>query len=93
MMNVQEVDHLRSKQSVRGVERSTISPSEGAPTTGAKKTEMTTTSFTKTIDVVAVGPVELIVDERGDGDPYLVLHGGAGPQSVSEFPVSMLTTS
>jgi pimeloyl-ACP methyl ester carboxylesterase len=25
------------------------------------------------------------VEERGDGRPYLVLHGGAGPQSVARF--------
>src|SRR5580700_1031091 len=29
--------------------------------------------------------VELTVEERGDGQPYLVLHGGAGPQSVATF--------
>jgi pimeloyl-ACP methyl ester carboxylesterase len=32
-----------------------------------------------------VGPVELAVDERGDGQPFLVLHGGAGPQSMASF--------
>src|ERR1700735_990705 len=48
---------------------------------------MTTTSDStiKTIDVKGVGPVDLTVEERGEGRPYLVLHGGAGPQSVSEF--------
>ena len=45
----------------------------------------TATSSTKTIDVPGVGPVELTVEERGDGRPSLVLHGGAGPQSVSQF--------
>jgi pimeloyl-ACP methyl ester carboxylesterase len=45
----------------------------------------TTTSSTKTINVAGVGPVDLTVEKRGDGRPYLVLHGGAGPQSVSEF--------
>jgi pimeloyl-ACP methyl ester carboxylesterase len=45
----------------------------------------TATSSTKTIDVPGVGPVELTVEERGDGRPSLVLHGGAGPQSVSKF--------
>jgi pimeloyl-ACP methyl ester carboxylesterase len=44
-----------------------------------------TTPSIRTIDVAGVGPVELTVEERGDGRPYLVLHGGAGPQSVSEF--------
>jgi pimeloyl-ACP methyl ester carboxylesterase len=45
----------------------------------------TTDSSVKTIDVEGVGPVELTVAERGKGRPYLVLHGGAGPQSVSNF--------
>jgi pimeloyl-ACP methyl ester carboxylesterase len=46
---------------------------------------MTTDTTIKTIDVEGVGPVELTVEERGEGRPSLVLHGGAGPQSVSEF--------
>jgi pimeloyl-ACP methyl ester carboxylesterase len=44
---------------------------------------MTTT--VKTIDVEGVGLVELTVEESGDGRPSLVLHGGAGPQSVTAF--------
>ena len=43
------------------------------------------TSSTKNINSEGVGPVELTVEERGEGRPYLVLHGGAGPRSVSEF--------
>jgi pimeloyl-ACP methyl ester carboxylesterase len=48
---------------------------------------MTTTavSTTKSINVDGIGLVELTVEERGDGPPYLVLHGGAGPQSVAVF--------
>ena len=48
---------------------------------------MTTTAVAtiKTIDIRGIGPVELTVEERGDGQPYLVLHGGAGPQSVAAF--------
>ena len=42
-------------------------------------------STTKTINVAGIGPVELTVEERGDGQPFLVLHGGAGPQSVAAF--------
>ncbi len=45
----------------------------------------TAISTTRTINVAGIGPVELTVDERGDGRPYLVLHGGAGPQSVAQF--------
>jgi pimeloyl-ACP methyl ester carboxylesterase len=48
---------------------------------------MTTTAVlaTKTFDVAGVGSVELTVEERGDGQPFLLLHGGAGPQSVAAF--------
>lgn len=48
---------------------------------------MTTTAVAtiKTIDIRGIGPVELTVEERGAGQPYLVLHGGAGPQSVAAF--------
>jgi pimeloyl-ACP methyl ester carboxylesterase len=45
----------------------------------------TTHSTIKTIDLEGLGPVDLTVEERGEGRPSLVLHGGAGPQSVSEF--------
>jgi pimeloyl-ACP methyl ester carboxylesterase len=44
-----------------------------------------TDSTIETINVEGVGPVELTVEERGEGRPYLVLHGGAGPQSVTAF--------
>jgi hypothetical protein len=38
----------------------------------------------KTINIKDIGPVELTVEERGDGQPFfLLLHGGAGPQSVA----------
>jgi pimeloyl-ACP methyl ester carboxylesterase len=48
---------------------------------------MTTTavSTTKSLTVPGIGPVDLTLDERGDGQPFLVLHGGAGPQSVATF--------
>ena len=52
---------------------------------------MTTTavSTTKSINVTGIGPVELTVEERGDGKAFLVLHGGAGPQSVAGFAQSL----
>ena len=41
---------------------------------------------TRTITLPDVGAVDLQFTERGDdGDPYLVLHGGAGPLSVAGF--------
>jgi pimeloyl-ACP methyl ester carboxylesterase len=43
------------------------------------------TSTTRTLFVPDVGLVELSVDERGEGQPFLVLHGGAGPQTVARF--------
>jgi len=48
---------------------------------------MTTTavSSTWTVNIAGIGPVELTVEERGHGKPFLVLHGGAGPQSVAKF--------
>lgn len=48
---------------------------------------MTTTALStiRTVTVDRIGPVALTVEERGQGQPYLVLHGGAGPQSVAAF--------
>ena len=43
----------------------------------------TTTQYTVTLD--GIGPVELFVAEYGSGQPFLLLHGGAGPQSVTGF--------
>jgi pimeloyl-ACP methyl ester carboxylesterase len=45
----------------------------------------TAVSTTKTLNVAGIGAVELTVEERGGGRPFLVLHGGAGPQSVAAF--------
>jgi pimeloyl-ACP methyl ester carboxylesterase len=54
---------------------------------------MTTTSTaTTTVTVDGLGPVPLTVTERGEGRPFLVLHGGAGPQSVDGF-ADLLATS
>jgi pimeloyl-ACP methyl ester carboxylesterase len=39
----------------------------------------------RTINLTGIGPVELTVEERGTGHSFLVLHGGAGPQSVAAF--------
>jgi pimeloyl-ACP methyl ester carboxylesterase len=43
------------------------------------------TSTTRTLTVPGSGLVELSVAERGHGQPFLVLHGGAGPQSMTRF--------
>jgi len=31
------------------------------------------------------GKVDLVVDDRGQGQPFLLLHGGAGPMSMARF--------
>jgi pimeloyl-ACP methyl ester carboxylesterase len=38
-----------------------------------------------TVLVDDIGPVPVTFTERGDGHTYLLLHGGAGAQSVTEF--------
>jgi pimeloyl-ACP methyl ester carboxylesterase/mannose-6-phosphate isomerase-like protein (cupin superfamily) len=43
------------------------------------------TTATCTVPVDGIGPVPVAVTERGEGRPYLLLHGGAGPQSVDGF--------
>jgi pimeloyl-ACP methyl ester carboxylesterase len=44
---------------------------------------MTTT--THSLDLDGVGVVDLSVDDGGHGQPFLLLHGGAGPQSALPF--------
>jgi pimeloyl-ACP methyl ester carboxylesterase len=44
---------------------------------------MTTT--THTVSLVGVGPVDVTVDEHGEGQPFLLLHGGGGPDTVASF--------
>jgi pimeloyl-ACP methyl ester carboxylesterase len=38
-----------------------------------------------TIGLAGIGPVEVSVADHGSGQPFLLLHGGAGPQSVTGF--------
>jgi pimeloyl-ACP methyl ester carboxylesterase len=38
-----------------------------------------------TVPVAGVAPIEVTVAEYGSGQPFLLLHGGAGPQSVTGF--------
>ena len=37
------------------------------------------------VDLAGIGPVEVTVADYGSGQPFLLLHGGAGPQSVTGF--------
>jgi pimeloyl-ACP methyl ester carboxylesterase len=39
----------------------------------------------KTISLPGVGPVDLTLSDRGSGRTFLLLHGGAGPDSVAGF--------
>jgi len=43
------------------------------------------TTSTHTVYLDSVGPVDVTIDEYGEGQPFLLLHGGAGPQSVGGF--------
>jgi pimeloyl-ACP methyl ester carboxylesterase len=46
---------------------------------------MTTTTTTRTITTDGIGPVPVTLTDRGEGRPFLLLHGGAGPMSVDGF--------
>jgi pimeloyl-ACP methyl ester carboxylesterase len=39
----------------------------------------------RTVDLAGIGSVEVTVADYGSGQPFLLLHGGAGPQSVIGF--------
>jgi pimeloyl-ACP methyl ester carboxylesterase len=43
------------------------------------------TSATQTVSVDGIGAVPVAYGDRGTGHPFLLLHGGAGPQSVTGF--------
>src|SRR5258708_34081830 len=51
---------------------------------------MTTTKQTVNLD--GVGPVEITVDETGGGQPFLLLHGGGGPDTGAGFGELLATT-
>jgi pimeloyl-ACP methyl ester carboxylesterase len=44
---------------------------------------MTTSAYTVNLD--GVGPVRVTVDDLGEGQPFLLLHGGGGPVTVAGF--------
>ena len=52
----------------------------------------TTTATTHTLNLVDIGPVEVTVDERGEGRPFLVLHGGGGPDTMRTFAELLANT-
>ena len=44
-----------------------------------------TTTITRTVPLPDIGPVGVAVREYGDGQPFLLLHGGGGPDTVTGF--------
>ena len=44
-----------------------------------------TSTTTHSVTVPGIGRAEVTVTERGEGRPFLLLHGGGGPQTVSGF--------
>ena len=47
---------------------------------------------TITVQAARLGPVQVDVTEYGEGRPFLLLHGGAGPQSVAGFAEMLAAT-
>ena len=52
----------------------------------------TASTSTYTVTVDGIGPVPVTVTQRGEGRPFLLLHGGAGSQSVDGF-AELLSTA
>ncbi|MGA3185361.1 MAG: alpha/beta hydrolase [Candidatus Dormibacteria bacterium] len=50
------------------------------------------TTRTTTVTTRAAGRVEVTTTDQGEGHPFLLLHGGAGPQSVGRFAEVLTTT-
>ena len=44
-----------------------------------------TTTTTRTVTLSGVGPVGIAVSDYGDGQPFLLLHGGGGPDTMTGF--------
>jgi pimeloyl-ACP methyl ester carboxylesterase len=44
-----------------------------------------TNSSTRTLEVTGIGPVDVTYSDQGTGRAFLLLHGGAGPASVTSF--------
>jgi pimeloyl-ACP methyl ester carboxylesterase len=43
------------------------------------------TTIIRTVPLPDLGPVDVTVSEYGDGQPFLLLHGGGGPDTVTGF--------
>lgn len=51
---------------------------------------MATTVYS--VNLAGIGPVDVTVDEYGEGQPFLLLHGGGGPTTVAGFAELLATT-
>ena len=49
------------------------------------------TTRTLTVALPGSSPLALTVDDRGEGRPFLLLHGGGGPQTVAGFAELLAT--
>jgi pimeloyl-ACP methyl ester carboxylesterase len=47
---------------------------------------------TRTVPVDGIGPIEVTIADYGSGQPFLLLHGGAGPASVTGFAEQFAVT-
>jgi pimeloyl-ACP methyl ester carboxylesterase len=48
-------------------------------------TSIETQTSTHVLTMAEAGPVEVTLTERGEGRPFVILHGGGGPQTVAGF--------
>jgi pimeloyl-ACP methyl ester carboxylesterase len=51
------------------------------------------TTSTQPLDVPGVGPVNVTFTDAGEGRPFLLLHGGGGPQTVAGFAAALATAA
>ena len=49
------------------------------------------TTRTLNLTLAGAGPLDVTVDDRGEGRPFLLLHGGGGPQTVAGFAELLAT--
>ncbi|HXL88037.1 MAG TPA: alpha/beta hydrolase [Streptosporangiaceae bacterium] len=55
-------------------------------------TTATSTTATRIVPVDGIGPIEVSIADYGSGQPFLLLHGGAGPASVTGFAEQFAAT-
>ena len=49
------------------------------------------TTATLDLTLAGAGPLGVTIDDRGEGRPFLLLHGGGGPQTVAHFAELLAT--